>query len=168
MVIYKYCTQCGRGLNLSEEYPRCEVCDITYYKNSKPCASVLPIKNGKVLLAKRAIEPYKNEFDIIGGFLEEGEHPEDGARREVKEETGLDVKIIDLLGIYPDRYGEDGDFTLSIHYIGEVVSGKIKAQGDVASLHWVPINKLPTNVGFKNTREALNDLKALYRKKDLK
>jgi ADP-ribose pyrophosphatase YjhB (NUDIX family) len=79
----------------------------------------------------------------------------------VKEETGLEVKPTELLGIYLDTYG-DGRNTLNIHYIGKIVSGKMNAQEDVASLHWVPINNVPVNEGFKNTREALKDLQKWY------
>ena len=163
MINFKYCTQCKTELNLSGNYPKCKSCNITYYKNSKPTAGVLPVEDGKVLLSKRAIDPYKGVFDIIGGFLENGEHPNDGARREAKEETGLDIEPKEILGIYIDQYGEDGDYTLNTHFIGEVRGGKMKAEEDVASLHWVDIKQVPLNEGFKNTREALKDLQIWFK-----
>lgn len=164
MINYKYCAQCRSELDLSGAYPVCKSCNITYYKNSKPCVGILPIKDGKVLLSKRAIEPYKGAFDIIGGFLEYGEDPRDGIKREVKEETGLDVEPTEILGIYMDEYGEGGDSTLNIHYIGEVKGGKMKAQEDVASLHWVSINEVPME-GFQNIKDALKDLQDWFAKK---
>jgi len=168
MVKYTYCPQCRRKLEIKNIYPYCQNCNETYYRNSKPCAGILPIKDGKVLLSRRAGEPFKGEIDIIGGFLEEGEHPEIGAIREVKEETGLDVTIKELLKIYIDKYGEDGYYTLNIHYIGEIVRGKMKPQDDVLSLHWIPIMEVPTNEGFKNTQSILKDLKAWYKQNHLK
>jgi ADP-ribose pyrophosphatase YjhB (NUDIX family) len=164
VIKYLYCTQCKAELNLGGEYPRCDGCNITYYQNSKPCASILPIKDGKVLLTKRAIEPYKGAFDIIGGYLKNGEHPIDGVRREAREETGLDIIPTEILGIYMDQYGKDGDMTLNIQYIGEIKGGEMKAQDDVASLHWIPIEDLPIDVGFQNTKDTLIDLKRRFTK----
>lgn len=127
----------------------------------------MPIRDGKVLLAKRASEPFKGSYDIIGGFMEVDELPEAAAIREVKEETGLDIRIKSLLGIYVDRYGEDGDYTLNLHYIGEVISGEEKAMDDVASLEWIPIENVPLDNGFQNARDGLRDLKDKYLKGEL-
>lgn len=165
MIEYKYCTQCKGNLDLSGDYPKCPNCNIVFYKNSKPTVGVLPVKDGKVLLAKREIDPFKGAFDIIGGFLENGEHPLDGLKREVMEETGLVIRATEILGIYMDQYGKDGDYTLNIHYIGDVIGGEMKAKDDVASLQWVDINNAPTNEGFKNTQEAITDLKIWFQKK---
>ena len=162
MVGFKYCPQCKSELDNSGRYPKCNSCNVTFYRNSKPCAGILPVKDGKVLLSKRAIEPLKGEIDIIRGFLEEGENPKDGAIREAKEETGCEVEIVDLLGVYVDRYGQGGDYTLNIHYLGKIKAGDMKPMEDVESLHWVDISSLPTKEGFNNTKEALRDLKNLF------
>lgn len=124
---------------------------------------MLPVKDGKVLLAKRGRDPFKGAYDIIGGFMEVGEIPEEAAIREAKEETGLDIKITSLLGIYSDRYGDDGEYTLNLHYIGEVVGGEMKAMDDVAELEWVEISEVPLDEGFQNTKDGLRDLKELFR-----
>lgn len=163
MTEYNFCPKCGNKINTDNETPYCPVCDITYYRNAKPTASVLPIKNGQVLLAKRGIEPYKGAYDIIGGFMDPEELPEQAAIREAKEETGLDIQITALLGIYNDEYGEGGDRTLNLHYIGEITGGEMKAMDDVASLEWVDIDKVPLDEGFQNTRDSLRDLKQQYK-----
>lgn len=145
-------------MDISGEYPKCTNCKITYYKNSKPTVGILPIKDGKVLLSRRAKEPYKGAYDIIGGFLENGESPIDGIKREVKEETGLEIEPTEILGIYIDQYGPGGDYTLNIHYLGKIKGGEMKAADDVAELEWIDIDKVPLNEGFENTRQALRDL----------
>ena len=145
MIKYNFCPKCGKKIDSATNPPRCVECNVTYYSNAKPCASVLPIKDGKVLLAKRGREPYKGAYDIIGGFMEADELPEVAAIREAKEETGLDIKITSLLGIYKDRYGEDGDYTLNIHYIGEVLGGEMQPMDDVAGLEWIAISEVPTD-----------------------
>lgn len=163
MIEFNFCPKCGNAIGASIEPPHCSKCNSTYYRNAKPFASVLPIKDGKVLLAKRGHEPFKGAYDIIGGFMEANELPEEAAIREAKEETGLDIKITSLLGIYLDRYGEDGDYTLNIHYIGEVLGGEMKAMDDVVGLEWVKIDEVPLDSGFQNTKDGLRDLKKLYK-----
>ena len=160
---YKFCPNCKSYLDKKENLYFCKNCGSKIYIDSSPCAGILPIKDGKVLLSKRANDPFKGHFDIVGGFLKPGEHPKKAAVREAKEETGLEVKAVELLGIYMDKYGKGGEDTLNIHYIGKIVGGKIKAADDAASLHWISIKNLPKNkLGFKNTQEALRDLRLQY------
>lgn len=137
------------------------------FKNSVPTASVFPIRKGNVLLAIRAIEPKRGAYDAIGGFLENGEHPEDGVKREVKEETNLDIRLTGLLGIYMDEYEYQGRIskTLNFAYIAEILGGRIRAQEDVESLRWFPITKPPKNLAFKWLVPALKDLQKWYGKK---
>ena len=163
MINYKFCPQCKNDLSLSGEYPYCPSCNLTIYRNSKPCVTILPIKDGQVLLSKRGINPYKGDWDTIGGFLEPGEHPEVGALRETLEETGLNVKITGLFGVYMDKYGDDGDDVQINAYLAEVISGNVEAKDDVASLEWVDINKIDTITSrFKAVVEILRDLKQHY------
>ena len=161
MIKYKFCPQCKTKLDLTGEYPYCSNCDLTIYLNSKPTASILLIDGDKVLLGKRAINPFKDEYDIIGGFLKNGEDPVTGVLREAKEETGLTVKITNLLGIYMDIYGKGGDYTLNIYYIGKIINGEMKASDDVAELEWFEIEDLP-KPAFKNQEEVFKDLQKWY------
>lgn len=164
MIQYNFCPKCGNSIDKTSEPPHCSDCATTYYRNAKPCASVLPIRDGKVLLAKRGRDPYKDAYDIIGGFMEADELPEVAALREAKEETGLDMKIISLLGIYSGRYGKDGDFVLDIQYITEITDGKMQAQDDVAELKWFNLDDLPLHHEiFQNTKDALRDLQKWYK-----
>lgn len=96
--------------------------------------------------------------------MEADELPDAAAIREAKEETGVDIKITSLLGIYNDVYGDDGDHTLNLHYIGEVIGGEMQAMDDVSSLEWVAISDVPLNEGFQNTKDGLRDLKVLFEK----
>lgn len=96
--------------------------------------------------------------------MEANELPEAAALREAKEKTGLDMKIVSLLGIYVDRYGEDGDYTLNLHYIAEIIGGEMQAQDDVAELEWIAIGDVPLSEGFQNTRDGLKDLQEWYKK----
>lgn len=117
------------------------------------------------MLARRGEEPHKGEIDAIGGFLEDGEHPEDGIRREALEETNLVIEPIELLDIIVDKYSIGDHHTLNIYYIGEIKSGEMMASDDVKSLEWVNITDLPLQEGFPCTIQALNKLKTWYQNK---
>jgi len=133
----------------------CNACGRTFYHSSKPCVGALIVVEDKILLVKRKQEPYKGYWDIPGGFLETGEHPRNGLLREIREETGLEVRLIELLGIFMDKYGPDADDTLNIHYLAEVIGGEAKAASDAVELRWFSKEKLPKRIAFRNGREAL-------------
>lgn len=91
--------------------------------------------------------------------MKAGESSEEAIIRETYEETGLKVKIEKYLGSYPDTYGGEDKPTLGITFIVRVVSGKPKANDDVAKLVWVPIKDIPKLKfdSFKNIKTALMD-----------
>lgn len=156
---YKFCPQCKTELKtkIDEGYKRlyCPKCDFVYYNNSRPTASAVITDGNKVLLCRRDIEPFKNFWDLPGGFLEEGEHPEEGVRREIKEELGIEIEIIDMLGIFMDRYGQDGDYTLNIYYLAKIKSGAPKPDSDINKIKWFFKDNLPEKMAFRNNEQAL-------------
>jgi 8-oxo-dGTP diphosphatase len=113
------------------------------------------------LLSERAIEPFRGDWDVPGGFLEAGEDPVDGARREVREETGLEVELEGPFAVLVDRYpyGNKLDYTLNLYYIARVISGDPQPADDVASLRWFPIDSPPERIAFPHCRELLERLK---------
>lgn len=165
MINYRYCPQCKTWLTKQGKYPYCTNCDLTIYLNPKPCASVMPIRKGKVLIGTRNQDPFKGTADLVGGFLEYGEGPQEAAIRETREESGLDIKIKHLLSIHSDTYGKAGESLIIINYIAEVVGGKLKTDDDIAELRWVDIDKLPIEkAGFNNVKKAMLDLQNWYKK----
>jgi len=157
-----YCPQCKTKMVLKEGYPNCPSCKFTMYKNSIPCVGMFIVNDDKVLLHKRNIEPFKGAWDIIGGILNNGEHPLEGIKREVKEETALNVEPIKMLGTYMDEYG-DGRQTLNVFYIGKIVSGEMKPNEEVLALKWFDIQDIVIKKSFKSTIEALQDLKKWHK-----
>ncbi|MDO8672840.1 MAG: NUDIX hydrolase [Dehalococcoidia bacterium] len=162
MPLFRFCPRCGHELpHLPADLRHiirqdCPACGEVHFQNAKPCAGALVIREGKVLLGRRGIDPFKGWWDIPGGFLEPWEHPADGAMREVVEETGLVVRTGEILDIIVDTYGEGGDYTINIFFLAEVVSGEAKAGDDIVELRWFGPDELPDEVAFTNGPMILN------------
>jgi ADP-ribose pyrophosphatase YjhB (NUDIX family) len=101
---------------------------------------VLVKKEGRVLLVKRGWEPGKGKWALPGGLVEPGEGVERAAVREVREETGVRVKLKGLLGVY-NLIGRNGRGKLRYHYVtvcfrGEPLSPGIRKGGEVLEVGW--------------------------------
>lgn len=151
---WRLCPRCGAKLAGDASRLACDACGFIVYASSKPTAGALCVDNGRVLLARRAHAPFVGFWDIPGGFLEEGEDPVDGLRRELREETGLDVEPLRFLGIWMDRYGGDStaEATLNLYWTARVVSGEPIPADDVAELRWFERDELPgrEELAFEN------------------
>jgi ADP-ribose pyrophosphatase YjhB (NUDIX family) len=152
---WKFCPRCRSELRGGEQRVECPECGFIAYASSKPTAGALcEDDDGRVLLVRRADEPFKGRWDIPGGFLEEGEHPLEGIRRELREETGLEVEPLDFLGVWMDRYGGDStaEATLNLYWTARVVGGEPQAADDVDALQWFGADELPPpgELAFEN------------------
>lgn len=99
-------------------------------------------EGGKVLLIRRAREPFMGQWAIPGGRIEENESAEECARREMKEETGLDVEIVKLTGIYsnPKR---DPRGIISAAFLVKRIGGRLEAGDDAGEAAWFGLSALP-------------------------
>ena len=113
------------------------------YKSPKLTADGAIIKDGKILLIERKNEPFKGEWALPGGFVEYGEKVEDAVVREINEETGLDTKIIDIVGVYSDPSRDPRGHIVTIVYLLKIVDGEIKGSDDAADAKFFDLNDLP-------------------------
>ena len=141
----------------------CGECGFVAYAGPEPTVCALVLDDaGRVLLARRKFEPEAGKWDVPGGFLEEDEEALDGLRRELREETGLEIEPLELAGIWADRYGggDDATATLNLYWTARIVSGEPTAADDVAELRWFSVDDLPPDdeLAFGNVVQALRSL----------
>jgi ADP-ribose pyrophosphatase YjhB (NUDIX family) len=153
----RFCSACGGPVVEVEGRFDCSRCGRRHFLNSKPCVGGLVVREGRVLLVRRAFEPFEGWGDVPGGFLEADEHPADGVVRELREETGLEVRPRALFGIYMDRYGPEGDPTLNLYYECDLIGGAERPGDDAAELGWFGPDALPERIAFENGRRVLAD-----------
>ncbi len=110
----------------------------------QPVAGVggIVLRGRDVLLVKRAFPPRAGEWSLPGGRLELGESLVDGVRREVREETGIEVEVGPLVEVF-DRVHRDADGRVRYHfviadYLCHPIGGALAAGDDAADARWVP------------------------------
>lgn len=98
------------------------------------------ISDGRALLIKRGHPPLKGEWSIPGGTLEVGETLLEGVRRELGEEAGIDVRVLDLIEaferVFRDEAGKAKYHFVILDYLCEAVSGEARAGSDVVDIAW--------------------------------
>ncbi len=158
----KFCPQCGHEMVIKEQSGRsrqtCLHCGYVHYHNPVPGVGVIIEMDDGVVLVKRRFEPRAGWWCLPAGFLEADESAEEGAVRECKEETGLDVSLGDLFGVYsfPEGMHRSG---LVIFYTARVVGGELCAGDDAEQVRVFPLDDLPDNVAFRTHRQVLARLR---------
>ncbi len=140
----------------------CSSCDFIFFQNSKPCVGGLILRGAKdkeILLTKRAFPPKQGTWDIPGGFLEKGEDPRIGLKREIKEELGVNAEVMDLYDIIADHYGVEKTATLNLFYFVKLLGNPEKPSDDISEFAFFPLHKPPQNIGFQNVKKVLSRLR---------
>jgi 8-oxo-dGTP diphosphatase len=142
---WRFCPRCAVEIENDGRKARCPSCGLVEYAYSVPTVSALVVDDeGRVLLARRKSEPDAGRWDLPGGFLEEGEHPLEGLRRELHEETGVDVEPEEFVGVYMDTYdGRDATSVLNLVWRAKIVSGEEAPADDVSELRWFGRDEFP-------------------------
>ena len=113
------------------------------YKTPKLTVDGIILDNNKVLLIKRKNAPFKGKWALPGGFVDYNEKVEDAIIREIKEETGVNVDIKELIGVYSDPKRDPRGHTVSVVFLLEIISGKIKGGDDACDAKFFDLKKLP-------------------------
>lgn len=166
---FKYCPVCGsKHFEVQDgKSKKCANCGFEYYLNpsASTAAFILNDKN-ELLVLTRKKDPARGTFDLPGGFADIGETAEQGVAREVKEETGLDVKEAKYLFSYPNVYIYSGFEvkTLDAFFLCHVDDfSTLHADDDAAQAQWIPLKDIHTELfGMRSIRQALYEFIKLY------
>ena len=168
--VFKYCPKCGSELfeahNAKSKH--CSNCGFTYYQNpSSATAAFILNSDGELLVVQRGKEPAKGTLDLPGGFVDNAESGEQGIIREIKEETGLDIKEVEYLFSIPNIYRYSGMdiHTLDMFYLCHAGEGaEIQAADDAAACSWIPLRQVYVErFGLRSIREGVHRFLMLNR-----
>lgn len=128
-----------------------------YANPASAAAGVVLDDAGRVLLVRRAIEPYKGYWALPAGYQEIDEEPEIAVAREVREEAGLEISVLGLLDLIFVQNDPRKPANVAV-YLCRAHSGELSAGSDVTDVGWFALDDLPAEIGFDNYRRVLRRL----------
>ena len=159
----RFCPLCGDALArrplppADKIEPVCDACRFVFYLDRKVVAGAILWEGGRLLLTRRSIDPAYGKWTFPGGYVDWGEPVETGAVRETWEETGLDVSLGGLVGVYsyPDSP------VVIVVYRARIVGGTLRLCHENDRVEWVTPAQIPWGeLAFPSTRAALRDFLA--------
>ncbi|MEO6866418.1 MAG: NUDIX domain-containing protein [Gaiellales bacterium] len=151
---WRVCPVCAGDLEPAVDEPGAQPhvvchgrCGAPWYANPKPTGNLLVERadDGRLMLVRRGRDPFFGMWDLPGGFIEEGEEPQAGAIREIREETGLEVRIVDFVGVFIDEYeSEPRQHTMNMFWraVCENPDSAVAAS-DVSEIGWFLREEIP-------------------------
>lgn len=164
---FTFCPICATRLEMrpteppDPERPTCPNCGFVHYGNPAPTVQAWIESEGRYLALRRDQDPCRGEWNMPGGFVEAGESGEEAIRREVREETGLEIEPLGVLGIFASTYG-DGDDALPIFdvaYHCRLAGGNLTVSSESSEAAWFPLQDFP-RPAFAGERQALAQLRS--------
>lgn len=123
-------------------------------------------KDGRIILIRRGRSVFVGKLALPGGRVNEGETVEEAARREVKEETGLDIELTDILGVYSDPKRDPRGEVISVTFVGKIINGEAKAGDDAQSIEWYDLDKIDFKALAFDHAKIIKDYLGWKKKKD--
>jgi 8-oxo-dGTP diphosphatase len=111
-------------------------------KNPLLTVDTVVIKNSNVVLIKRKNQPYSGSWALPGGFVEYGETVEAAAIRETKEETGLNVKLLGIVGVYSNPDRDPRGHIISVCFLGQETGGNLVSDTDASDARYFDFKKI--------------------------
>ena len=157
---FNFCQRCGT--ELEEKYiegtmrPHCPACGYVVFLDPKVAAVALVVDGAGLVMVKRGVEPQYGKWAFPSGYVDRGEVVEAAARREVKEETGLDVALDRLIGVYSLA----GSPVVLVVYSAHIVGGEVAVGHDALAVRTFALDELPP-FPFPHDEQILKDWHAV-------
>lgn len=154
-----YCSHCGSNkldfeIPEGDSFPRyvCANCETIHYQNPNMVTGAIPIWEGKVLLAKRNINPRKGFWNLPCGFLELNETVQEGAIREVKEETGVEIELDYLHTVYNLPHANQ----VYVIFLANMLHNRYKQTSESSEVQLFELDSIPwEDIAFSSNTFAL-------------
>ncbi|MBK7701680.1 MAG: NUDIX hydrolase [bacterium] len=163
---FAFCPRCRTPMDTTDEggvvRPVCSGCGFVQYLNPSPAAATVIRRGNLVCLVQRKFAPKAGEWTLPAGFIEYDEAPDEAARRETREETGLDVRIDGLLAVHQGVLPPDRPVILIV-YAATELGGELQAGDDAAAVGFWPPDAPPGPIAFSSHRRVLAALVAADR-----
>lgn len=159
--VYRFCPACGGALEgriLKRGDPErlvCGACGFVFYMDPKVAVgTIIRAPEDRLVLVRRAIEPGFGLWVFPGGYVDRGEEITAAAIREAREESGLDVRIDQLVNVY----SYPGASPIIVVYTASILGGELCADDECLEARLFTREEIPWNaLAFRSTREALED-----------
>jgi 8-oxo-dGTP diphosphatase len=155
-----FCASCGAALPALPPVT-CSGCGRSHWRNAKPAAGAVVIRDDTVLLVRRAHDPWRDMWSAPAGFCDGLEHPIAAAEREVFEETGVRATVTGFLGIWTDAYADEPDaddelISVVYYYATPLDEGSgAPDPAEVAETRWFRWNEVPGALAPPGTLERV-------------
>lgn len=139
-------------------------CELCAFNTPKGTATAVFVKNGALLLVKRNQNPYKGKWDLPGGYMNQGETPEETLRREMKEELGVNITC-DFIGWFPGTASWKGkSYAVISHAHLAEFKGIVKLdKKENTNFTWVPLAEIsPSKIAFDSNQAIVRMLKKRF------
>ena len=164
---FRYCPRCATELEMrpsegpDPDRPACPNCGFVHYENPAPTVQAWIDRDGEFLALRRNQEPMKGEWNMPGGFVEQGETGAEAAAREVREETGLEIEVVESLGAFPSTYGpgDDAQPLLGLAFLCRITGGAEEISDESEKAEWFSLADFP-EPAFPDERRALAVLRS--------
>lgn len=155
------CPRCGSEIITwpSPNSFRCNACGFVLFLNIAAAVAVIMECQGKLLFGVRKNDPGRGMLDLPGGFVDAGESAEEGARREIREELGVEIHEMRYLFSFPNKYPYRGmvyDTLDLIFLVRWDQPPQVRAADDLAAVVWVDRDAVEYDrIAFDSIRQAL-------------
>ncbi len=157
---YDFCPRCGSRLEtrlLKDGDPErlvCGACGFVFYQGPKLVAAAIFELDGGIVMTQRSIEPGYGKWTFPGGFVERGERAEAAAEREALEESGVEIEITGIVGLYT----YEGQIPAIAVFAARALGGEPTPLDETLAVKSFPRDGLPwSEMAFPSTEHALKD-----------